>query len=77
MKTSMNAMNPITPTDASTDRLAYNSEDARRALGGISRTTLWKLEKLGKIRPVECVRHKLYPRSELIRFLSANLAGRN
>lgn len=52
------------------ERLALNKQEAAAALG-ISDTTLWRLEKRGKIRSVPGIRHKIYPRAELERFLSA------
>lgn len=37
---------------------------------GICSTTLWKLEKTGRIRAVPGIGRKLYPRAEVDRFLT-------
>ncbi len=42
---------------------------------GICSTTLWTLEKLGRIRAVPGMRRKLYPREEVERFLRLPRAG--
>ena len=40
--------------------LALNKRQVCAALGGISETTLWRLEKRGLLAPVPGVRNKLY-----------------
>ena len=49
-------------------RLTYTTREACIALG-IGVTTLWRLEKRGLIRSVPGIRHKLYPRANLIKFV--------
>jgi hypothetical protein len=51
------------------ERLAYTAAETCAALG-ISATTLWRLERLGLLTPVRHLRHRLYARSEIERFLS-------
>jgi hypothetical protein len=53
------------------ERLAYNERETRQLLGGISRPTLWRLEKRELIKPSRALRTKLYPRAEIERFLEA------
>jgi hypothetical protein len=58
---------------AAVQRLCYNWSDACKALG-VSRTTLWCLEKLGLIKPVPSIRHKLYSVEMLTRFVAGDRA---
>ena len=51
------------------DRLAYSQSEACEALG-ISRPTLYRLVKKGTITPAYVGRKPLFPRDELVRFLS-------
>jgi len=50
------------------DRLAYNAAEAAAVLG-ISDTSLWRLEKRGLLKPVKHLRHRIYARTEIERFL--------
>lgn len=50
------------------EKLAYNKRELCAALG-LCDTTLWKLEKLGRLRPIPGIRHKIYSRAEVSRFL--------
>ena len=52
------------------ERLAYSKKELCAALG-LSGTTLWRLEALGRIRPVAGVRYKIFSRKEVERSLNA------
>lgn len=52
------------------DRLAYNKAELCSLLG-ISATSVWRLEARGLLRPLPHLRHKIYPRSEVERFLKS------
>jgi hypothetical protein len=52
------------------EKLAYSKKELCATLG-LSGTTLWRLEALGRIRSVAGVRHKVYSRKEIERFLNA------
>lgn len=63
---------PPTPAPepvAKVERIAYSGQEVCDLLK-ISKTSLWRLEKLGRITPIPGLRHKLFARSELDRFLS-------
>jgi len=49
--------------------LAVPTEVACKMLGGVSKTTLWRLEKRGKLRSVRSLRHKRWPVSQLKRLV--------
>lgn len=52
------------------ERLALNKRDARQALGGISETSIWRLERRGLISAIPGLRHKLYSVESLKRFVA-------
>lgn len=56
--------------------LAYGVKDTLKVLG-IGRTQLWRLEKLGHIRAVNCLGKKLYTVKELERYVRSLSAGQN
>ncbi len=56
--------------------LAYSARDAMKALS-IGRTQLWRLEKLGHLRPVRCLGKKLYTVKDLERYLRSLSVGLN
>lgn len=51
-----------------TEKLAYPIEELMAELG-VSRTTIWRWEALGLLKPVPYLRHKIFARSEVERFL--------
>lgn len=51
------------------ERIAYSGQEVCDLLR-ISKTSLWRLEKLGRITPIPGLRHKLFAKVELDRFLS-------
>jgi len=51
------------------EKLAYSTAELCAAVG-ISRVTAYRLEKRGLLRPVPGLRHKIYSREEVARFLS-------
>jgi hypothetical protein len=57
------------PTRA-TDKLAFSKKELCDAIG-VSPVTLWRLEKRGLLRPVAGIRHRIYSRKEVERFLSS------
>jgi excisionase family DNA binding protein len=54
------------------DDEAYSRGEAQKRLGDISKQTLLELERQGRIRAVRLGRRVVYPRSEIVRLLSAN-----
>jgi len=64
-----------TPAPAATlKKLAYKKKELLAELG-ISGTTLWRLEILGRLTPVPGIRHKIYARTEVERFLRGEQTG--
>lgn len=60
---------PATPAlVATTQKLAYPIEELMAELG-VSKTTIWRWESLGLLKPVPYLRHKIYAREEVERFL--------
>lgn len=57
--------------ERSVERLAYQTDEACEMLGGISRVSLWRLEKRGLLTPSKALRTKLYSRADIERFLEA------
>jgi hypothetical protein len=49
-------------------RLAYNTRETADAIG-VKPTTVWRLTKLGLLKPNRATRIPLYPVSEINRFL--------
>ena len=62
----MNA-NPTQPTPT-VEKLAYNTAELCAALG-LCETSLWRLRRRNLLRPIPGLRHKLYAKSEVQRFL--------
>ena len=50
-------------------RLAYTKKELCAEIG-LSPTTIWRLELLGRIKPVPGMKHKIYSRAEVMRFLA-------
>jgi hypothetical protein len=59
----------LTPTTATVEKLAYNTAELCAALG-LCETTIWRLAQRGLLRPIPGLRHKLYAKAEVQRFLS-------
>lgn len=51
------------------ERLAFNLKETAAALG-ISTVSVWRLEQRGLLRPSRALRHPLWARSEIERFLA-------
>jgi hypothetical protein len=49
------------------------SREARAYLGNISTPTLWRLVKAGRLRPCRQLRHAIFAKSELDRFINAGM----
>jgi len=62
---------PIATGGRFIERLAHTTEQTCEMLGGISRVSLWRLEKRGLIKASKALRMKLYARTEIERFLEA------
>jgi hypothetical protein len=65
-------MKQPTPEEVpATVKVALSQDETRAALGGISRTSFWKLEKAGLIRSLQIpgLRRRLYPVEEIRRFV--------
>ncbi len=56
------------------ERLAYSRKELAAELS-MSPVTLWRLEAKGLIKPVPGVRHKMYSKAEVNRFLSGKSVG--
>ncbi len=54
-------------------RLLYNESETRQMLAGISRASLWRLEKRGLIKSIRWSRHKLYAKNEINRLISEGI----
>lgn len=54
---------------APVERLAFNLKETAAALG-ISTVSVWRLEQRGLLRPSRALRHPLWARSEIERFLA-------
>lgn len=74
--TRLGAKEPPVPTPAplplpapTVQKLAYTKTELSAELG-LSPITIWRLERRGLLRPVPGIRHKLYSRKEIERFLS-------
>jgi predicted DNA-binding transcriptional regulator AlpA len=65
----MNTSAPI-PT-AAVEKMAFSTTELCVALG-VSRVTIYRLEKRGILRPVPGIRHKVWPRREVERFLNGS-----
>lgn len=50
-------------------QLCFTAEEVR-AMTGLSDVTLWRLAQRGLLVPVRHVRHRIYARAELERFLN-------
>lgn len=59
---------PENPTPV-VEKLAYSTADLCSALG-LSTVTLWRLSLRGLLRPVPGLRHRLYAKTEVQRFLA-------
>jgi len=68
MKTQKRKTQDDIPFDATAG--AFKLRAACKYLGGISEITLRRLIALGKIRPNRELRHLLFPKAELDRFLA-------
>ena len=63
---------PTLPT--STEKLAYNQAELCAVLG-LSKVTLWRLEKRGLLTPVSGVRNKIYSRRAVLAFIDGKGAA--
>lgn len=63
-------------TTPHTTPIAYRTSEVLRILGGIDRSTLWKLEQRGLIKPVPGLRrNKIFAAKEIERFLAGGRAN--
>ena len=60
---------PPAPLKALTPKLAYSLQELSEELG-ISRVSFYRLEARGILNPLPYLRHKIYSREEVARFLS-------
>jgi hypothetical protein len=49
------------------ERLVYSADEVCHLLA-IGRTTLWRMERLGRLNPIPGIRHKRYAVEEVRRF---------
>ncbi len=63
-------MNSTESTIQAEPRLSYTAADLAKTLG-ISRVTLWRLHKTGKLLPVSGLRRRLYSRAAVEKFLAS------
>jgi Helix-turn-helix domain len=54
------------------EREAYKLKEAREFLGGISKPSIYRLVERGLLRPNRALRHLVFSREELMRFLRDN-----
>lgn len=59
--------------NADDSRLLYNERETRQMLAGISRASLWRLEKRGLIKSIRWSRHKLYAKNEINRLITEGI----
>lgn len=57
------------------ERLAVKEAEAREILGGISRTSLWRLEKAGFVKALPGMRTKLYSLASLRAYVDGAAKG--
>jgi hypothetical protein len=57
------------PTQPAVEKLTYSMAELCTALG-LCPTTIWRLEKRGLLRPIAGIRHKLFAKTEVERFLT-------
>ena len=50
----------------------YSIDEARELLGGISRTTMWRMEKAGQIHIVTIRGRRIIPKSEIERLMTVD-----
>jgi len=60
---------PPDPFPIQTEKLTYDVKELS-ALLGVGQTTLWRLSKRGLLNPIPGLRHRLYSKGEVHRFLS-------
>jgi hypothetical protein len=60
-------------TTPTVEKLAYSSEELCAALG-LSKVSIWRLEKRGLLEPIVGLRHKRYSSTAVHRFLNAKAA---
>jgi len=67
--------NSVSSTVRNSDesRLLYNESETRQMLAGISRASLWRLEKRGLIKSIRWSRHKLYAKNEINRLITEGI----
>ncbi len=70
---SNHASNTVEVSTVPAQKLAYTLSELCAALG-LCRVTLYRLEQRGLLRPVPGIRHKLYSRAEVDRFLNGRAA---
>lgn len=57
--------------DTDMDETLLAQEEVRRRLGGIGRSKLWELDRDGLLRGVSIGRRRVYPASEVRRFIAS------
>jgi hypothetical protein len=60
----------VSPQPVGLERLAFTVPDTATMLGGVCHETVRRLAKRGKLRPVKGLRHLLFTRKEIERFLA-------
>ena len=64
---------PVATTVPAPERLAFSAKEVCAMLG-ISDTTLWSLNARNLLVPLKVLRHRLYPRAVLEKFLAGTPA---
>jgi len=62
------------PKSEPPDRAAYKLDESCQILGGISKMSIYRLVERGLLRPNRALRHLIFSREELMRFLRDNEA---
>lgn len=64
----------ISTTPSAVERLTYSARETATAVG-VSRVTLWRLESRQLLMPIPGLRHKIYSRDAVLRFVSGGKAA--
>ena len=59
---------------AAIERLAFSSRELCQAIG-VSDVTLWRLAKKGILKPIPGIRHRIYSRTAVERFLAGKVVA--
>ena len=64
---------PENKTEGSVEKLAVTTREACRLLGGISATSLWRIQRAGHLAPLPGLRMKLFSVKALKRYVEGGV----